>query len=129
MDSLIITSITAILLTVIYLAQTFSVIAMRRKHGIVLGDGEIRKMQKRMRGHGNSAEQMPLFLILIALAEFQGANIWSIGTTSALFVLGRMAHGFYFLDTGAHHKFRMVGMAMTLFGQIFAAIILAATIL
>ena len=129
MPNLCFTSLSAIILAAIYFAQTFSVIGQRRSQGIVYGDGDNKTMMKRMRGHGNSAEQIPIFLILLALAELNGANVWSLGSIAAIFTAGRLSHGYYFLDIGAHHRFRRIGMLLTLTGQLLALILLAASLL
>ncbi|MEM7241751.1 MAG: MAPEG family protein [Pseudomonadota bacterium] len=123
-----ITSITAILLAALYVFQTFSVIAVRRSAGIPFGhgkDAEDRKLLKRARGHSNMAEQMPLFLILVGLMEFQGLMPASaLIPLAALFVIGRALHAIYFLDIGLTHRLRLFGMLFTLIAQIIAVVLL-----
>lgn len=124
-----ITSWTAVILAILYLAQTFSVIAKRRSGSIVHGDGDDKSMMKRIRGHGNSAEQMPIFLILMALSEASmGHSTW-LCIIATLFILGRAGHAYYFLDVGATHHFRMFGMMFTLLSQIFITATLAVSLL
>ena len=113
--SLPITTLLALLLAAIYLLQTWSVIRVRRSMKIVLGDDGNRSVQKRIRGHANMAEQAPIFIILILLAEIQCcvsmAWLWVLG---AVFFMGRVFHAYYFLDIGAPHRFRFWGMFLTL---------------
>lgn len=114
-----ITTVTAIALAALFVVQTFYVISVRRSEKIVYGDGENKKMLKAMRGHANLSEQMPIFLIMLGLAELQSL----IGTTwlwglAALFVLGRILHGLYFSQTLRAHQLRQLGMVGTLFAQI-----------
>ena len=124
-----ITSWTAVILAVLYIVQTFSVIAKRRSGRIVHGDGGDKSTMKRIRGHGNSAEQIPLFLILLALSEAQiGHSTWLCILATA-FILGRIGHAYYFLDIGATHYFRMYGMLLTLLSQIAATLTLAISLL
>lgn len=121
-----ITSVTALLLAALFMLQTFSVIAGRRSKGVVHGDGGDKTMLKRIRGQANSAEQMPLFLILLGLLEYRAeSSPLLLALIAALFVLGRMGHGAYFLNIGFTHHFRRYGMVMTLLAQLFAMILLA----
>lgn len=120
-----ITSLCALAVGLIYMAQTASVIKRRRGQRIVHGDAGDKTMMKRIRGHANTAEQAPIFLILLGLVEMQSATASiSLGTIAALFVIGRLMHGYYFLDTGAHHYFRMFGMMATLLAQVFVLLAL-----
>lgn len=127
--SLTITSIAAVLCAMIIAVQTFSVIKARRGAGIPFGDGGNRTLMKRIRGHANSTEQMPLFLILLGLTEYSG-NISSVilAILTALFICGRVAHGYYFLDIGAHFKFRQTGMVGTMMCQNIMTVMLAISV-
>lgn len=49
------------------------VIATRRKSGVSMGDGGEPLLERRMRAQSNAAEYLPIFLILLAIAEMQGA--------------------------------------------------------
>jgi uncharacterized membrane protein YecN with MAPEG domain len=127
--SLPITTLLALFLAAIYLLQTWSVIRMRRSMRIVLGDDGNHSVQKRIRGHANMAEQAPIFVLLFLLAEIQCCVsttwLWILGAT---FLTGRLIHAYYFLDIGAHHRFRFWGMLLTLICQ-FAAILTLVTTL
>jgi uncharacterized membrane protein YecN with MAPEG domain len=124
-----ITTLLTLCLAAIYLLQTWSVIRMRRSMKIVLGDDGNRSVQKRIRGHANMAEQAPIFVIMILLAEIQSSNNISwIWTLSAAFLVGRILHAYYFLDIGAHHRFRFWGMLLTLICQFAAILTLVATL-
>jgi len=105
----------AVAVAILFVVQTFSVIRIRRKEGIVHGDGGNKTAMKRIRGHGNTSEQAPMFLILLTLCEIQGFGSTAIlSFLACLFVAGRLAHAYYFLDVGAHFKFRQFGMIGTL---------------
>ena len=123
-----ITSITAVILGLIFVLQTFSVVGARISHRAPFGlaeDGESRTLMKRARRHSNMAEQTPLFLIVLGLIEFQGlASSALIFTIGSVFTVGRIAHAFYFLDVGAHWWFRRCGMILTAFAQIIALAVL-----
>ena len=67
---------------------------LRRPLKIGLGDGGNEVLLRRMRAHGNYAENMPIFLILVGLLELAGGDrniLWAAGIA---FVLARLAHAF-----------------------------------
>lgn len=60
-------------LALLFVALCARTIMARRRARVALGDGGDRILQRRLRAHGNFAEYVPIGLILMALAEFQGA--------------------------------------------------------
>lgn len=54
------------------------VIAGRVKYDVDNGDGDIDDLAQRIRAHGNFAEQAPLALVILALAEMGGAQTWVV---------------------------------------------------
>ncbi|WP_412506464.1 MAPEG family protein [Roseovarius sp. SYSU LYC5161] len=117
MTDLPITSIAALLNGGLLLALTARVIFYRRRNSVILGDNGDRALTKAIRGQANAAEQMPMALILCALAEAQGAPILALAVTAALFTLGRYMHGAYFAWHGLHWRLRFWGMLATLAAQ------------
>ena len=128
-DHLPITSLAAIANGALFLWLTWTVIRLRRRDGIVLGDGADRIVTKAIRGQGNAAEQMPLALILLLLGEIQGASTGVLGLLALVFTFGRLAHGIYFSVHGTHWRLRVIGMYATLIGQAGLLILLAVTLL
>ena len=124
-----VTSLAAVATGVIYLILTWRVIRMRRADGIVLGDNGDRIMAKRIRGHANAAEQMPMALIVMALTELQGGNGMALAILAALFTLGRALHAIYFTRHGTHWRFRVWGMSATLIAQAGLLVLLTVTAL
>jgi uncharacterized membrane protein YecN with MAPEG domain len=55
---LIVTSITAIFAGLLVLLLTIRVVQLRRREGVVLGDGDNRALAKAIRGHANAVEQL-----------------------------------------------------------------------
>ncbi len=85
---------------------------VRRLHKVSVGDQGNPVVAARMRAHGNFAENMPIFLILLALLELaRGSTVW-LWVPSILFVLGRILHAFG-MDRAAPNKLRIVGIALT----------------
>ncbi len=124
-----ITTLMAIILASVYLLQTWSVISVRRQHGIVHGSHGNKTIEKRIRGHANMSEQAPFFMGLIMLAEIQQlvSNTWLWSLTS-FFLIGRLMHAYYFLDIGGHYRFRVYGMLFTLMAQFAVILTLVSTL-
>ncbi len=75
---------------------------LRRPLDIGLGDGGNEALLRRIRAHGNFAENVPLFLILLGLLEFAtGGSLWLWGA-AILFVLARLLHVFGMDRKGAN---------------------------
>ncbi|WP_400086590.1 MAPEG family protein [Yoonia sp. R78084] len=124
-----ITSVTAILAGLLILLLTIKVIQLRRRGGVVLGDNDDRILAKAIRGHANAVEQLPIALILMGLAEAQGASQALLVLAAMALVVGRALHGIYFAVHGTHWRFRFIGMWLTLAAQIGLILILALTLL
>jgi len=67
---------------------------IREAEKISVGDGGNMRLLSRMRAQLNFAEYAPVVLILIALIEAaRGTHLW-LWIVAALFILGRVLHGF-----------------------------------
>lgn len=101
----------------ILLLLTWAVIRIRRRDGVVLGDNDDRVLTKAIRGQANAAEQIPMAIIMLALAEIQGAPPMFIGVLAAVLIIGRGLHGIYFAVPGINWRLRFYGMLLTLIAQ------------
>lgn len=115
------TSLYAGLLAGLYLALAFTVIRGRNQLGISLGSGGDERFERTIRAHGNFAEYVPFALLLMALAELNGAPSAAIHAIGTLLICGRVAHGWCFVFTTRNLKARVAGMVMT-----FSAVLLGA---
>jgi uncharacterized protein len=88
------TSLYAAALTPLYIVLSINVIRGRRRHSVALGDGDIDDMKPRIRAHANFAEYAPLFLILLALAEYQGLAKPAVHALGMAFATARLAHAY-----------------------------------
>lgn len=70
---LLITSIIASVLAIIFIKPSFTVIGLRRKNKIGLGSGGHEDLERAIRAQGNFAEYAPFGIILIACLELNGA--------------------------------------------------------
>jgi uncharacterized protein len=62
-----------------------------------------------VRAHANYAENMPIFLILLALLELAGGNKWALWGAGIAFILARIVHAFG-MDGPTRLRLRVVGM-------------------
>lgn len=109
----ILTAFYAGLLALIYLMLTWAVISRRRGDKISLGDGGDAKFAKVIRGQANAAEQMPIIIIMLALAEMLGAPSVALHVLGVMIVVGRLLHALHFLGKGPF-IYRPIGMLLTL---------------
>jgi len=89
------------------------VVRARLPHKINVGDGGNEAVMRRMRAHANYAENMPIFVILLALTELAGGNKWVLWGAGIGFILARLAHGFG-MDGGALGRWRSIGMTLNI---------------
>lgn len=85
---------------------------LRRPLKIGVGDGGNEMLARRMRAHGNFAENAPIFLILLAFVELATrGNLWLWGV-GILFILARLAHAFG-MDRPGANPLRVGGIAIS----------------
>ena len=53
-------------------------------------------LQRAVRAQGNLIEYAPIFLILLFIAEYNGAHPHMLYMTATLFMIARLMHGFVF---------------------------------
>ncbi|MGB0409998.1 MAG: MAPEG family protein [Pikeienuella sp.] len=109
----VLTAFYAGLLALIYLWLTARVIRKRRGDLISHGDGDDAAFAKVIRGQANAAEQMPIIIIMLALAEMLGAPTLALHVLGVMIVVGRLLHGLHFNGMGPF-IYRPIGMALTL---------------
>lgn len=112
MTSLPITSLTAAICGLALVVLAIITGMQRTKTKTLLGFGTDDVLLKRIRAHGNFSETVPIALILMALAEFQGAGQTLVCITAALLLVGRGLHILGILGTVMWA--RGLGMLMTL---------------
>jgi uncharacterized protein len=117
-----VTSIFAGLLALWLIFLQSRVIAFRGKRRVSLGDGGYEDGVRLIRAHGNAAETIPIFLILLGLGEGMGAPGWVVGLLGTAFLAGRVLHGLQFVLDRPGFTFRMWGMILTLTATGLAAL-------
>lgn len=98
------------------------VIRFRWRRRVSLGDGGHEDGVRLIRAHGNAAETIPIFLILIGLSEGIGAPGWVVAVLGATFLTGRVLHGLHFVLDWPGFALRAVGMTATLVSTGLAAL-------
>lgn len=99
------------------LVLTYRVIFVRRSARISLGDGENKELRKRIRAHGNFAEQAPWLALVLMVLPFLGAREWMIHLVGATGVTGRILHALAVSKGDALLRYRALGMVLTTLAQ------------
>ena len=92
MGSPLITSLYAVPLGLMGFGLTAHVIMLRVKTGVSIMDGGNIHLAERIRRHGNFMENVPLVLLLMALAELNGVGSMWLHASGALLIIGRLLH-------------------------------------
>jgi len=87
-----VTPLYAGILGLIYVVISAYAILGRFKHNVNLGDGQNEDMLKRIRIHSNFIEYVPFALLLMVLAEVEGASEKLIHILGIALIIGRIIH-------------------------------------
>ncbi|MFA5941451.1 MAG: MAPEG family protein [Sinimarinibacterium sp.] len=89
---MVVTPFYAGILAIWFLALSIRVV-QQRGHGVSLGHGEDAVLLRRIRGHGNFAEYVPLILAMMAMLELGGLQGWALHAIGATLLAARILHG------------------------------------
>lgn len=106
------------------LVLTFRVVGVRRAARISLGDGENPELRKRIRAHGNFAEQAPWIALALVLLPFVGAREWLVHLVGVSGITGRIVHAIAVSKGDSLLRFRVIGMVLTTFALTAAGVAL-----
>jgi len=110
-----VTQLYAGLLAIWFLVLSIRVIMGRAgKGGPSLGDGGDSSMLRRIRGHSNFAEYVPITILLIGLLELSGQAKWVIHALGSMLFVGRVMHGYALAFSSQNVFGRSVGIVLTL---------------
>ena len=109
-----VTAVFAGLLALWLIVLQFKVVGFRRGKRVSLGDAGDEMGERLIRGHANAAENIPIFLILLGLAEGLGTPGWIVAALGTLFTVGRLMHGVHFFKIRKGFMLRFWGMIMTI---------------
>ena len=120
---LLITSIIASFLTIIFIKLSFAVIGLRRKNKVGLGSGGHEDLERSIRAQGNFAEYAPFGIILIACLELNGGPWWLLAILGIALITGRLLHAKGINVPPPDFSKRVLGMKFT-FATLVTLIIL-----
>ena len=89
-----ITSIYAAVLGILAVVLSYHVIMTRNKAKVSLLDGSNPNLAEAIRRHGNFVEYVPIALLLMAFAEFGGANHMVMHGLGLVLLVSRLIHPF-----------------------------------
>jgi len=120
---LLVTSIIAAVLTIIFVRLSFAVIGLRRKNKIGLGSGGHEELERAIRAQGNFAEYVPFGLILIACLELNGVPWWLVVIPGITLIIGRLIHAVGINEPPPDFSKRVLGMKLTFWTLIGLAVL------
>jgi uncharacterized membrane protein YecN with MAPEG domain len=110
---LLVTSIIAAVLTIIFIRLSFAVIGLRRKNQVGIGNGGHEDLERAIRAQGNFAEYVPFGIILIACLELNGAPWWLVAIPGITLIVGRLIHAVGINEPPPNFSKRILGMKFT----------------
>ncbi len=117
-----ISAIYGALLALFLVILTIPVIKLRQGLRVGLGDGGQTSLQQAVRAHGNAAEFIPLFIVLLAVYEINHAPAIALHIFGVVFILSRLAHASGLYQTSGASLGRVAGMIGTLTALVALAI-------
>lgn len=120
---LIVTSIIAAILTIIFVKLSLAVIGLRRKNKVGLGSGGHEDLERAIRAQGNFAEYAPFGIILIACLELNSAPWWLVAIPGIALIVGRLIHAKGIQVPPPDFSKRVLGMKLTFATLITLAIL------
>ncbi len=114
-----ITSLSLVILIVLYLYLSFNVINFRRTNKISLGDQSNAEMLRKIRMHANFTEYVPIGVILIFLMEFNLVNEWFTLVCAIMLILSRFLHPYSLSVNNKFGILRPISMGLTFTSYLF----------
>ena len=118
--SVAVTGLYAGILGIVFIVLSLRVIKPRVRAQVNLLDGGDEALTRAMRVHGNFAEYVPFALLLMALAEIQGASVLFMHRLGTVLIVCRLCHAYAITTTIGRTPTRAIGIAGS-FGVIIAA--------
>lgn len=113
-----VTSVYAIPLVILGIFLWFRVTLMRAQLNISIGDASNPALLQRVRQHGNFIEWVPMVLVLMMIAEGNGASALWLHASGGLLLIGRLIHPFGLKINHASHPMRIVGNSASLLATV-----------
>ena len=110
------------ILALLFIYLSLATVKQRFKQKVSIGTGDNKDMVKAMRAHANFAEYTPIGLLLMVMAELQGAPIWAMHFLGVLLLAGRFMHAYGFSHTPQIIPLRKYGTIITFSMLLLAAV-------
>jgi hypothetical protein len=120
--TLAITPLYAGLIGLLFVVLSLRVSTRRIAAKVTSGDGGDKILFKRIRVQGNCAEYAPIGLLLLAMAEIQGAPIWVVHLLGLMLLAGRVMHAVGYGSTPQIIPLRRIGMMLTFLMLLLASL-------
>jgi uncharacterized membrane protein YecN with MAPEG domain len=117
------TSALAAIFAILMVLLSLIVSLRRAKLNVTNGDGNDDVLRRRIRAHGNFAENAPLALMLLLLLEFTAVSRTVVIIVAALFCASRVLHALGMLFTSGP-ALRGVGMVLQHTAFLWSALLL-----
>jgi uncharacterized protein len=122
-----VTAVYALALIPIFFVLWIRVASQRVAANVSIGDAGNAILHENIRQHGNFIEWVPLVLILMIIAEGNGADALYLHISGVLLVVGRLAHPFGLKAEKAIHPMRIIGNSTNLLATLNLMICLIMT--
>jgi uncharacterized protein len=109
---------------ILLLVLSVRVVRLRRRHGVVFGDGDLPDLAQAVRAFGNATEYVPTALIGVVVLAMLGAQPLLVHTAGFLLFAGRVAHAWGLSRSGGASLPRAIGVMATWLAYIVAAVTL-----
>lgn len=113
-----VTALYAMPLAALFLLLWFRVTIARSTLKVSIGDAGDSGLHEKVRQHGNFIEWVPIVLLLMLLAEGNGAEAIWLHISGGLLLFGRLVHPFGLTAANAAHPLRIVGNTASLLATV-----------
>lgn len=121
----VLTGLYAIPLVVVMIGLSTHVTLLRASTGISIMDGGNTQLAERIRRHGNFVENVPIIVLLMAIAELLGSTAVGMHTAGALLLVGRALHAAGVYHGNPKALQRILGGSATTLATLVATTVIA----
>ncbi len=102
---------------IVFQVALMMTVGLHRSKGQFIGIGEDRDLERKVRRHGNLAENAGLFLVVIALLEMIAGQTLYVAAVCAAFAAARLLHAAGFSSLAGSHGDNLIGVRKAFAGM------------